>query len=162
MPEVKLKIIIIKTAICLFSFYLELPFKIIKQNASVPLSLFFTSHTILEFRSVTCVILIILTSFFQGAKPWRCRSFCHFRQHYPTMQSRHQDALFFMCNRFPPIQSKRLYALNRYLDYFRLKSGILLFEPKFFQFTCIAFQKVSTQSLEFRFFGRFFFKFREA
>ena len=102
-------------------------------------------------------VTVYFNMFFREAKPRRCRSFCHFGWHYPTMQLRHHDALFFMFNVFPPFNpsiymlliniwttsdwnleyfrlSWRFSHLHAYLfKKFRLKVGIFRYLMRFFK-----------------------------
>ena len=64
--------------------------------------------------------------------------------------------LCFSCLMCFPNLIQAFIDIDRYSDYFGLIFGLLRIEPEFFQFTSIAFQKVLTQSRDFRFFWRFF------
>ena len=104
-------------------------------------------------------VLVYCNTFFQEAKPWRCRSFLHFGQHSPTMQLRHQDTLIFMFNAFSPFNPSIYVFLiaiwttsDQAGDFPIYKlSFSKKFRPKILIFVLFLF-----------FFLVFFFKFREA
>ena len=91
----------------------------------------------------------IVTRFFGEQSPGDADLFAILDKvsHNAIMASRRFDFHIYCVS---PIQSKHLCAFDRYMDYFGSSRS-------FFQFTSVAFQKVSTQNRDFRvFFGRFF------
>ena len=87
--------------------------------------------------------------FFQGAKPRSFRSFCHFGHTIPQCNNAIKTLWFSCLMRFP-------HSFQAFMHFWSIL-GLLRIEPEFFQFTSIAFQKVSTPNQDFHFFGEVFF-----